>query len=73
MADLWTLLSEPGRLGAVLGLLVGCCLLRDVGRVILSIFDGARRARYKAQTHRGKQYSTRKHSAPKYRNPKPHA
>ena len=45
MADLWTFFTEPGRLGAVLGLFIGCCLLRDIGRVVLSILAGARRTR----------------------------
>lgn len=45
MADLWTLFTEPRRLGAILGLFIGCCLLRDISRVVFSILDGARRAR----------------------------
>ena len=47
MADLWTFFSESRLLSAVFGLLVGCFLLRDIGRVALSILEGAWRARRK--------------------------
>lgn len=48
MADLWAFFSEPRRLSAVLGLLIGCFLLRDISRVALSILEGVRRSRRKS-------------------------